>query len=85
MSDAGEVMSKHKRRDKHRPGSMDEMIVNAIDQGLLRSAATAGQLVMEQVLKTDPEAKSLLETLVKQRLKQVLRNLDESGKANGKN
>ncbi|MGC3976694.1 MAG: hypothetical protein QM771_20280 [Nitrospira sp.] len=74
-------MSKHKGREKRRPISIDGMIVNAIDQGLLRSAATAGQQVMEQVLKTDPEVKSLMESLVKQRLKHVLRKLGDKGKA----
>lgn len=76
-------MSKHKRRDKRGSASLDEMVINAIDQGLLRSAATAGQQVMEQVLKTDPEARSLLEVLVKQRLKHILRNLSRKGKADG--
>ena len=74
-------MSKHKRRDKRSSASLDEMVINAIDQGLLRSAATAGQQVMEQVLKTDPEARSFLEVLVKQRLKHILRNLSRKGKA----
>lgn len=68
-------MSKHKRRIKRDATSMGEMVVTAIDQGLLRSAATAGQHLMEHVLKTDPEVKSLVEALVKQRLKRVLQKL----------
>lgn len=74
-------MSKHKRRIKRDATSMGEMVVTAIDQGLLRSAATAGQQMMEHVLKTDPEVRSLVEALTKQRLTRVLRKLGDKRSA----
>ncbi len=63
---------KHRRRNAI---SIDEAIGNSVDQGLLRSAAAMSQQLMEQVLKTNPEIRSLLEQLVKTRLDRVLRKL----------
>ena len=74
-------MSKHKRRNKRDAAAIGEMIINAIDQGLLRSAATGGQHIMEHVLKTDPQVKSLMDALIKQRLKRVLRDLSDEAQA----
>lgn len=74
-------MSKHKRRNKRDAAAIGEMIINAIDQGLLRSAATGGQHIMEHVLKTDPEVKALMDALIKQRLKRVLRDLSDEAQA----
>ena len=70
-------MSKKKRRQKRDVISIDA-IGNAVDQGLLRSAATMGQQLMEHVLKTDPKIKLLLERLVKQRLERVLEQLADN-------
>jgi|KBSMisStandDraft_5_1062788.scaffolds.fasta_scaffold58728_3 hypothetical protein len=70
-------MSKKKRRQKRDVISIDA-IGNAVDQGLLRSAATMGQQLMEHVLKTDPKIKLLLERLVKQRLERVLEKLADN-------
>jgi hypothetical protein len=67
-------MSKRKKRKK-RDTSIGEAVGNSIDQGLLRSAATMGQQMMEHVLKTDPKIRSLVEELVKQRLERALRDL----------
>jgi hypothetical protein len=70
-------MSKKKRRQKRDVISIDA-IGNAVDQGLLRSAATMCQQLMEHVLKTDPKIKLLLERLVKQRLERVLEKLADN-------
>ena len=70
-------MSKKKRRQKRDVISIDA-IGNAVDQGLLRSAATMGQQLMEHVLKTDPKIKLLLERLVNQRLERVLEKLADN-------
>jgi len=70
-------MSKKKRRQKRDVISIDA-IGNAVDQGLLRSAATMGQHLIEHVLKTDPKIKLLLERLVKQRLERVLEKLADN-------
>ena len=72
-------MSKKKRRQKRDVISIDA-IGNAVDQGLLRSAATMGQQLMEHVLKTDPKIKLLLEQLSKQRLERVLEKLGDKKK-----
>lgn len=76
-------MSKHKRRQKRDATSIEEAIGNSVDQGLLRSAATMGQQLMEHVLKTDPKIKSLVEQLVKKRLERVLRKLVEKRNDDG--
>jgi hypothetical protein len=68
-------MSKKKKRRTRSPMAMNDAVEQAIDQGLLRSAATMGQVMMEQVLKTDPKMKSLLEQIVTRRLERVLRKL----------
>ena len=68
-------MSKRKRRKKRDAISIGEAIGNSVDQGLLRSAATMGQQLMEQVLKTDPKIRSLVEQLVSERLERALRRL----------
>lgn len=59
---------------------MSKAVEQAIDQGLLRSAATMGQVMMEQVLKTIPKMKALLEEIVTQRLERVLRKLSDHAK-----
>lgn len=76
-------MSKKKRHQKRAATSIDEAIGNSVDQGLLRSAATMGQQLMEHVLKTDPEIRSLLEQLVKKRLERVLRKLGDQRNDDG--
>jgi hypothetical protein len=68
-------MSKKKRRKKQAATSIGKAIANSVDQGLLRSAATMGQQLMEQVLKTDPKIRSLVEQLVRERLERALRRL----------
>ncbi len=69
-------MSKKKRMPKKRDTTyLYEAIGNSVDQGLLRSAATMGQQIMEHVLKTDPKIRSLMEQLVKERLERVLLKL----------
>jgi len=73
-------MSKKKRRKKREATSIGEAIGNSVDQGLMRSAATMGQQLMEQVLKTDPKIRSLVEKLVKARLEQALRKLADKEK-----
>ena len=73
-------MSKHKRRKKRDVPSIGDAVGNSIDQGLLRAASTMGQQMMEQVLKTDPEIRSLVEQLVKQRLERALRGLGDKKK-----
>ena len=70
-------MSKKKKRPMRSPIAMNDAVEQAIDQGLLRSAATMGQVMMEQVLKTDPKMKALLEQIVTQRLGRVLRKLSD--------
>jgi hypothetical protein len=79
-SKRGDVMSKKKRRKKRDASSIGEAIENSIDQGLLRSAAAMGQQMMEQVLKTDPKIRSLVERLVKERLGRTLRRLGDKEK-----
>ena len=69
-------MSK-KKHHKRAPTSIDEAIGNSVDQGMLRSAAAMSQQLMEQVLKTDPKIRSLLEQLVRKRLHRVLEKLVE--------
>ena len=73
-------MSKHKRRKKEDATSIGEAVGTSIDQGLLRAAATMGQQMMEQVLKTDPKIKLLVEQLVKKRLERALGDLGEQGR-----
>jgi hypothetical protein len=73
-------MSKKKRRKKRDAVSIDEAIVNSVDQSLVRSAAAMGQQLMEHVLKTDPKIKSLVERLVRARLERTLRNLADTEK-----
>lgn len=73
-------MSKKKRRKKRDAISIEEAIGNSVDQGLLRSAAAMGQQMMEQVLKTDPKIRSLVERLVKERLERTLQRLDDKEK-----
>lgn len=73
-------MSKKKRHHKRSATSIDEAIGNSVDQGLLRSAAAMSQQLMEQVLKTNPKIRSLLEELVRKRLERVLKKL--AGKRN---
>lgn len=68
-------MSKKKKRKKRDATSIGEAVGNSIDQGLLRSAATMGQQMMEHVLKTNPKIRSLMEQLVKARLERALRRL----------
>ena len=68
-------MSKKKRRKKRDATSIGEAIGNAVDQSLLRSAATMGQQLMGQALKTDPRIRSLVEQLVRERLERALRRL----------
>ena len=68
-------MSGKKKHQSRKDISIDEAIGNSVDQGLLRSAAAMSQQLMEQVLKTDPKMRSLLEQLVKARLERVLRKL----------
>ncbi len=68
-------MSGKKKHQRRKAISIDEAIGNSVDQGLLRSAAAMSQQLMEQVLKTDPKLRSLLEQLVKARLERVLRKL----------
>ena len=68
-------MSKKRRRKKRDATSFGEAIGNAVDQGLLRSAATMGQQLMGQALKTDPRIRSLVEQLVRERLERALRRL----------
>jgi hypothetical protein len=70
-------MSKKKRHQKRGFTTIDEAIGNSVDQGLLRSAGAMGQQLMEQMLKTDPKIRSLLEQLVKKRLARVLRKLTD--------
>jgi hypothetical protein len=70
-------MSKKKRHQKRAVTPIDEAIGNSVDQGLLRSAGAMGQQLMEQMLKTDPKIRSLLEQLVKKRLERVLRKLTD--------
>jgi hypothetical protein len=76
----GDVMSKKRKRKKRGTTSIGEAIENSIDQGLLRSAATMGQQMMEQALKTDPKIRSLVERLVKERLERTLRRLADEKK-----
>lgn len=73
-------MSKKKRRKKREATSIGEAIGNSVDQGLMRSAATMGQQLMENVLKTDPKIRSLVEKLVKARLERALRKLADKEK-----
>jgi hypothetical protein len=73
------MMSKKKKRKKQGT-SINETVGNSIDQGLLRSAATMGQQMMEDVLKTDPKIRSLLKELVKKRLERALRDLADNKK-----
>ena len=73
-------MSKKKKRRIRSPMAMNDAVEQAIDQGLVRSAATMGQVMMEQVLKTDPKIKGLLEQIVTQRLERVLRKLSDHAK-----
>ena len=73
-------MSKKKRRKKRDAISIEEAIGNSVDQGLLRSAAAMGQQMMEQVLKTDPKIRSLVERLVNERLERTLQRLDDKEK-----
>ena len=73
-------MSGKKKHQRRRATSIDEAIGNSVDQGLLRSAATMGQQLMEHVLKTDPKIRALLEQVVRNRLERVLRKL--AGKKN---
>ena len=68
-------MSGKKKHQRRKAISIDEAIGNSVDQGLLRSAAAMSQQLMEQVLKTDPKMRALLEQLVKARLERVLRKL----------
>jgi hypothetical protein len=68
-------MSGKKKHQRRKSISIDEAIGNSVDQGLLRSAAAMSQQLMEQVLKTDPKMRLLLEHLVKARLERVLRKL----------
>ena len=68
-------MSKHKRHKKRVVTPIDEAVGNSIDQGLLRAASAMGQQMMEQLLKTDPEIRLLVEDLVKDRLGRALRRL----------
>ena len=68
-------MSGKKKHQRRKATSIDEAIGNSVDQGLLRSAATMGQQLMEHVLKTDPKIRALLEQVVKSRLERVLRKL----------
>ena len=68
-------MSGKKKHQRRKAISIDEAIGNSVNQGLLRSAAAMSQQLMEQVLKTDPKMRSLLEQLVKARLERVLRKL----------
>ena len=68
-------MSGKKKHQRRRATSIDEAIGNSVDQGLLRSAATMGQQLIEHVLKTDPKIRALLEQVVRNRLERVLRKL----------
>ena len=68
-------MSGKKKHQRRKAASIDEAIGNSVDQGLLRSAATMGQQLMEHVLKTDPKIRALLEQVVRNRLERVLRKL----------
>ena len=68
-------MSGKKKHQRRKATSIDEAIGNSVDQGLLRSAATMGQQLMEHVLKTDPKIRALLEQVVKSRLERMLRKL----------
>lgn len=73
-------MSKHKKHKKRDAPSIDDAVRRSIDQGLLRAASAMGQQTMEQVLKTDPEIRQLVEQLVKQRLERALRALGDKKK-----
>ena len=73
-------MSKKNRRKKRDAVSIGEAIANSVDQGLMRSAATMGQQLMEHLLKTDPKIRSLVEKLVKARLERALRQLADKEK-----
>ena len=68
-------MSGKKKHQRRKAASIDKAIGNSVDQGLLRSAATMGQQLMEHVLKTDPKIRALLEQVVRNRLERVLRKL----------
>ena len=61
-------MSGKKKHQRRKAISIDEAIGNSVDQAM-------SQQLMEQVLKTDPKMRSLLEQLVKARLERVLRKL----------
>ena len=70
-------MSKKKRRKKRDLSSIDDAIVNSVDQSILRSAAAMGQQFMDHALKADPKIKSLVERIVKERLQRALRKLSD--------
>jgi hypothetical protein len=67
-------MSKKNGSKKGRTTSLEYAIDQSIDLTLSRSAAMGEQL-MEHVLRTDPEIKTFLGQLAKERVKRALRDL----------
>lgn len=68
-------MSKKNGNKKVRASSLEYAIDQSIELTLSRSAAAMGEQLMEHVLKTDPEIKTLLGQLAKERVKRALRDL----------